>query len=322
MQDVVLSPATAHLLGLAFACTYVGSIYVSKEARLVFNAQSTVANKDPTDQPRERLRGNNERWRDDPDVIKARIIAVSTATVICVAVVCWITRSIPIALALLGLWPSLPTSISSLQHVVAPHLVTPLLFLGPLYAKYLSSFSRNRRRGNLSTRTRELFCNLTGLRNYVVAPITEEVVFRACVLSMYLLSPTLATNQTQLVLTTPLNFGLAHLHHAWDTYNRHGRTSAAMKHAILVALFQLLYTTVFGALCSYLFLQTRYSIFVPISAHMFCNLMGFPDFKGDLQLGAGAGRKVTVVAAYLCGVLGFAYSVMPAGRWWWVAHDI
>ncbi|KAJ4000432.1 hypothetical protein F5050DRAFT_1562989 [Lentinula boryana] len=320
MQDVVLSPTTAHLLGLAFASMYVGSIYVSKEARLVFSAPPTIAN--PTDKPRERLKGENERWRDDPDVIKARLAAVSIATVLCVAVVCWITRSVPAAVPLLGLRPSFPTSLSSLQRIVAPHLVTPLLFLGPLYAELLSFSPRNRWRGTFSTRTKLLFSNVTGLRNYVVAPITEEIVFRACVLSVYLLSPVLALNQVGLVLTTPLNFGLAHLHHAWDTYNRLGRTAAALKHSILVSLFQMMYTTLFGALCTYLFLQTHYSIYVPITAHIFCNIMGFPDFLGDLRLGEGEGRRSVVIAAYLCGVIGFAYSVMPMGRWWWAFSEI
>ncbi|KAJ4482148.1 hypothetical protein J3R30DRAFT_2131880 [Lentinula aciculospora] len=319
MQDVALSPTIAHSLGLAFASVYVGSIYVSKNARLVFKAQPTLV--DSRGEPRERLREENERWRDDPDVIKARLVAVSIATLLCVGVVCWITRSISAALPLLGLWPSFPTSLSSLRHIVAPHLVTPLLFLGPLYAKLLSFSPQNNQRGSLWMRTKLLFCNVTGLRNYVVAPITEEIVFRACVLSVYLLSPGLATSQMGLVFTTPLNFGVAHLHHAWDTYNRLGRTAAALQRAILVSLFQMMYTTLFGALCAYLFLQTRYSIFVPVTAHIFCNIMGFPDLAGDLRLGESEGRKGGVIAAYLFGVVGFSYSVTPAGRWWWTFFE-
>ncbi|KAJ3921359.1 hypothetical protein F5877DRAFT_36242 [Lentinula edodes] len=315
MQNIALSSTTAHMLGLTFASMYVGSIYVSKEARLVFNAQLTAV--DSTGKPRERPRADNERWRDDPDVIRARLIAVTIATVLCITSVCWITQSIPAALPLLGLRPSFPTSLTSLRHVVAPHLITPLLFLGPLYAKFLSFSPRNHWRGNLSTRTKLLFCNVTGLRNYIVAPITEEIVFRACVLSVYLLSPTLAASQIGLVLTTPLNFGVAHLHHAWDTYNRLGRTTVALKRAILISLFQMVYTTLFGALCTYLFLQTHYSVLVPITAHIFCNIMGFPDFREDLRLGEGDGRKGVVIAAYLLGVVGFVYSVSPAGRWWW-----
>ncbi|KAE9400440.1 hypothetical protein BT96DRAFT_751676, partial [Gymnopus androsaceus JB14] len=296
----------AHILGLVFASVYVGSIYVSKEARLVFSAQPKVI-----DSKSERLREQNERWRDDPDVIKARVAAVSIATVVCVAIICWVVESIPNALTLLGLWPSFPTSLSSLRYALAPHLVTPLLFLGPLYASYLPFSPRNQWRGSLRARAEARLCNWPGVRNYVVAPITEEIVFRACVLAVYLLSPELASSRAGLVLTTPLNFGVAHLHHAWDTYNRYGRTAAALKRALLSSAFQMLYTTLFGALCAYLFLQTQNSIFVPITAHVFCNVMGFPDFAGDVQLGEGEGRKGAVIAAYLVGVLGFGYSVMP-----------
>lgn len=228
-MEVTLSPQTAHVLGLVFASMYVGSIYVSKEARLVFSAQP----KTETDPSRERIKEQNERWRDDPDVIKARVAAVSIATVLCIAILCWVTQSIPNALILLGLWPSFPTTISSLRYVVAPHFVTPLLFLGPLYATYLSFSSHWR--GSLRVRAEALLYNWAGVRNYVVAPITEEIVFRACVLAAYLLSPQLASSRAGLVLITPLNFGVAHLHHAWDMYNRFGRTTAALKRAVLMS---------------------------------------------------------------------------------------
>jgi len=33
---------------------------------------------------RERQRQRNEKWRDDPDVIRARLVAVSVATVVCI----------------------------------------------------------------------------------------------------------------------------------------------------------------------------------------------------------------------------------------------
>ncbi|KAF5385652.1 hypothetical protein D9757_003547 [Collybiopsis confluens] len=315
MEEHSLSSQTSHLLGLAFAGVYVGSIYVSKSARLVFS--TPPQHTDSKDELRERQRQQNERWRDDPDVIKARVSAVSIAAGLCVAIVCCITGSIPTALASLGLWPAIPRSGSSLLYAITPHLVTPLLFLGPLYGLYLSFSSRILRRESLTTRASSLFCNWIGFRNYAVAPVTEEIVFRACVLSVYLLSPEMAQSRAKLVFHTPLNFGIAHLHHAWDTYNRYGRTSAALRRACLESLFQMAYTTLFGAHCAFMFLQTRQSIFVPITAHIFCNIMGFPNYSADMRTGASEGRKGAMMAAYLFGIAGFAYSVMPMGRWWW-----
>ena len=73
----VLSTTQAHLLALAFAGSYVGSIYVSQNARL------TYASNNPTERARERV-----RQRDDPDVIRARLKAVAFSTTLsCLAVV-------------------------------------------------------------------------------------------------------------------------------------------------------------------------------------------------------------------------------------------
>lgn len=80
------------------------------------------------------------------------------------------------------------------------------------------------------------------------APITEEVVFRACVLVVYHLAH---ASRMRMIFLCPLLFGAggtfcpnvgsheltcldtAHVHHAWETYNRYGRTPAAMKRAAI-----------------------------------------------------------------------------------------
>lgn len=92
----------------------------------------------------------------------------------------------------------------------------------------------------------------------------------------------------------------AHAHHAWDTFNRYGRTPAAAKRALLMTrthissyqgkhdsltphpVFQLSYTTLFGSFASYLFLRTG-SIWPPITAHMFCNVMGIPQLGYEVS---------------------------------------
>lgn len=76
-----LSLLQATLLALFFVSSYVGSLYISKNARLSFVA--TTVN---TDTPRQKQK--SERWRDDPDVIRARLAAVSLATMCsCLAVI-------------------------------------------------------------------------------------------------------------------------------------------------------------------------------------------------------------------------------------------
>jgi prenyl protein peptidase len=76
-----LSTAVAHLLTFFFSFAYLASIYLSKNARLSFSPNPVPPSR--FDHPR--LREPNERWRDDPDVIKARLFAASVATALCAA---------------------------------------------------------------------------------------------------------------------------------------------------------------------------------------------------------------------------------------------
>lgn len=74
--------STAHALAALFVTCYVGSIYISKDARLSFSKTKVYL-----DYGYARLKLRNERWRDDPDVIRARLVAVGSATLICCAIV-------------------------------------------------------------------------------------------------------------------------------------------------------------------------------------------------------------------------------------------
>ena len=88
----LLTTSSAHLISLGLGTVYVGSIYLSKNARLRFNTRTRLKRTPDRDgngngnagKVRERERQRNERWRDDPDVIRARLVAVSVATVVCI----------------------------------------------------------------------------------------------------------------------------------------------------------------------------------------------------------------------------------------------
>lgn len=75
-----ISTSTAHALTFLFAFSYVGSLYISKNARLSFTSRPRPT---ANGAPREKL--SQERWRDDPDVIRARLAAVMASTIICCA---------------------------------------------------------------------------------------------------------------------------------------------------------------------------------------------------------------------------------------------
>lgn len=77
----IISSSSALFISLSFAVIYVGSLYLSKNARLSF--VSTPYRVEPGREDEERKKMKDERWRDDPDVIKARLVAASVATVVC-----------------------------------------------------------------------------------------------------------------------------------------------------------------------------------------------------------------------------------------------
>ncbi|KAF8997171.1 CAAX protease self-immunity-domain-containing protein [Cyathus striatus] len=292
-----LSTPTAHLLSLLFSASYVGSLYISKGARLSFAK--------PEEEPEarknlERRKMDSERWRDDPDVIKARLVAVSGASVVCVGVVWGVLYSdsrMPLqalkgTLTVLGLRPSLS------PMALLAHLPVPILFFGSLFTSYLEGVLPGQKSWSWKQSVKEKFGSWVGIRNYSLAPFTEEIVFRSCVLAAYHMS---GASRTKMIFLSPLVFGLAHIHHAWDTYNRYGRTREALKRAVLGSVFQLLYTTLFGSIASYLFLRTG-RLYPALSAHVFCNIMGVPGVSG-------VRRYVTTLAAYVLGIAGFVYTL-------------
>jgi prenyl protein peptidase len=75
-----ISTFSAHAITLLFAISYVGSLYISKNARLSFASKPQRVENGSS-----REKESNERWRDDPEVIQARLLAVTIATFLCCA---------------------------------------------------------------------------------------------------------------------------------------------------------------------------------------------------------------------------------------------
>jgi prenyl protein peptidase len=82
---------------------------------------------------------------------------------------------------------------------------------------------------------------------------------------------------TTVIFGTPIIFGLAHVHHFYEFRITHPHTHLVA--AILRSVFQLAYTTLFGAYATYLYLRTG-SLIAVILIHAFCNWMGLPRLWG------------------------------------------
>ncbi|KAG5728088.1 CAAX prenyl protease 2 [Termitomyces sp. T112] len=305
-----ISTATAHLLTFIFGFIYVGSLYVSKHGRLSFS-QDRAKNANGT--PYGKLQ--DERWRDDPSVIRARFLAGTIATILNCGLVFYILwsviddRSDRFKVTLETTVARLGFNIYHLDmDMILPHLVTPVLFTGPLFGMYLGGHLPFQSRFYFQNDVVNKFTSWVGIRNYIMAPITEEIVFRSCVIAVYHMS---GASANRMIFFGPLSFGLAHVHHAWDTYNRFGRTASAAKRAITMSLFQLAYTTLFGFHCSYMFLRTG-SVYPSITAHIFCNIMGLPEISWELR--TYSTRRTAILLMYTLGIVGFALVLGPWTR--------
>ncbi|XP_065669772.1 CAAX prenyl protease 2 [Hydra vulgaris] len=146
--------------------------------------------------------------------------------------------------------------------------LTVILFTGPLVQVIIT--------GGFKEFLKEIF-TLNHFKNWnfyrvaVVAPFTEEFIFRACLIPLLKKSFDYKT----IIVLAPLFFGVAHLHHILEQLG----SGTPVFEAFLVSLFQMVYTTVFGIYSAYLYIKTGHLIGI-VACHSFCNLMGFPDFLG------------------------------------------
>ena len=110
-----------------------------------------------------------------------------------------------------------------------------------------------------------------------------------------LLLPHLGPKWTALIV--PLFFGVAHVHHMMEHIGS-GRMTVGQ--AVLVALGQTCYTSLFGIFSAFLFLRTGHLISAVV-AHALCNVYGLPE----IWLVPQHPRPLLVSAAYLGGLLTF-----------------
>ncbi|XP_072031711.1 CAAX prenyl protease 2-like [Amphiura filiformis] len=199
-----------------------------------------------------------------------------------------------------------------LAAVFIPLLLTMVLFLGPLsMLKYEDLVDALPILGEKSIWKDEVIQTFW-LRNYVVGPLTEEVVFRACMLP--LLVPCMS--YTKAIFICPLFFGVAHIHHVIERL-RQGNHKPV--HIWFSAIFQFSYTSVFGAYSAFIFLRTGH-IIGPIICHTFCNFMGFPEFGTVLRYPPL--RRLVVSILYIIGLIGFIYLLFPLTEPSWYSNNV
>ncbi|TRY55345.1 hypothetical protein DNTS_020899 [Danionella cerebrum] len=173
--------------------------------------------------------------------------------------------------------------------IILPLLLTMVLFLGPLIQLAM----------DYPCFWTLCLSDMRWLRNQVVAPLTEELVFRACMLPM--LVP--CAGPSTAIFTCPLFFGVAHFHHVIELLRfRQGTVSGIF----LSAVFQFSYTAVFGAYTAFIFIRTGH-LMGPVLCHSFCNYMGFPALSTALD----HPHRYTILSFYIFGVILFLLLIFP-----------
>jgi prenyl protein peptidase len=185
--------------------------------------------------------------------------------------------------------------ISSQPVYFLPILLALSLFLGPTVGLIISD-------GFIIS---ENLGSVYFWRAYVLSPLAEEFVFRSCVITILLQG---GASNNFIIYYSPFFFGLAHLHHAYELYFNQNNS---LTDTIALVVFQFSYTTIFGWLVSFVFLETK-SFLTVVLLHSFCNSIGFPDFSLLISE-----NFLLVSSAYLIGFLLFTHIASTYGCCSW-----
>jgi Type II CAAX prenyl endopeptidase Rce1-like len=146
-------------------------------------------------------------------------------------------------------------------------------------------------------------------RNLILAPLSEEIVFRGCIVSALSASASVSIpsdsfhmSNALVIALAPLFFGVAHFHHALLGLQSGQRPVPVA----LQTMFQFTYTSLFGSYATYVFLQTR-SLSAVVLCHSYCNAMGLPDLSFMWQRTSPLHTsRWPITVAHVIGLLSFA----------------
>ncbi|KAF2742151.1 Abi-domain-containing protein [Sporormia fimetaria CBS 119925] len=254
-EPPAISPTAAAILSVSFTLLYILPFYLS-----------------PFTRPSQQLH------RDAPASIRARTRAVTVSTFLCIALAAYVLRqykhaSLSDTLRLMGWYPV------SLVDTARTILLVAILFAGPLFeAGIVDGGWKNWIRG---TPLLDAVSSWVGYRNYLVGPLTEELIWRALVIPLHRIAH---VTPTHLIFLTPLYFGIAHLHHLYDFRSVNPNTPFIL--CLLRSLFQFTYTSLFGFFAAFVFFRTG-NVWSCFLAHSFCNWLGLPRFWGRVGVVPG-----------------------------------
>lgn len=180
-----------------------------------------------------------------------------------------------------------------------PLLLTVIFFIGPLISNLQSNECTMCYEKQTCCHSVN-FKDIIWYRNIIVAPISEELTFRACLIP--LLSQ--CFKPSVVVLICPVFFGAAHFNHFIELINE----GLDWKYALNISCLQFLYTTVFGAYSTFLLLRSGHVI-ASILAHVVCNLMGVTNVM-EVMLYEGF-KRYALIFLHAVGVIVWGCLLFP-----------
>lgn len=212
-----LSSLTAGASSSLLTLSYVGGLYISTRTRI-----GAARNKD-----------GDLLNKDDAIIVKSRLQTIGATTLTSMLATGLLIRRMAFptdhplfaslsTLRVMGIPLPVPSllhsnflpfqpslTLYSLHHVlpclVSPFLLTSTLFLGPLTVSALDGTLPFQRHFSIQSSVLPKLDNIWGIRNYVVGPITEEFIFRGCILALHALA---GMSKKKLIFISPLYFGI------------------------------------------------------------------------------------------------------------------
>ncbi len=222
--------------------------------------------------------------RNDPKVISSRIVKVVGLSALILATLPALVSKISTEptnkiYAELGFLPGLKFRYGEfhfetghiglfIRDVLQSLLLVLILFIGPVLD--LAFFSSPDPSFLVKEVSRQL-STLAGLRDLIVGPLTEEIIYTS--VTIVILHQVKEISTKTLIFLPPVFFSFAHFHHAYELFTK--KTPIHIIGAVIA--FQLTYTFLFGIFTNFVFLRTN-NLWSCFLVHSFCNFIGVPKF--------------------------------------------
>ena len=236
------------------------------------------------------------RRRDHPETIKRRFISVVSITVLSLWYLSW-AYDLSIKSQLfpqeINLWHVYKT-------ILRPLWITICFFAGHILA--IAIYRQAECKKKIKTASNRF---LVILRNYFIAPASEEITYRLVINQILHLSQFKPFSSS---LISSSLFSLAHSHH----YLLRNYTGYHVNLAI--AFCQIFYTFLFALYASVIYWQSE-SVWGCIVLHSFCNLLEFPDFE---LINSDRRLFYTTIVGLIAGFGQLAIWCQKMNYWFWL----